>query len=145
MSQKKEGSTSGDTGNARPRGVVNGRIKQGVSIWCHTDVGNGKVLWTLDELCQHCVDLKIPSLDVVASEMFPTLKKYNLVAGCTASHMFVRGMNNKMHHPECIGALEKSIGDAAAFGAPNTITFTGFYDTTPEGLKKNGVDVPDTE
>jgi hydroxypyruvate isomerase len=121
-------------------GVTNGRIKQAIAIWCFRDVGNGQDKWTLEQLCENAVKLGVPALDVVVAEEFDTLKQYGLIAACSISHMFVRGMNNKLHHDECIGGMKNLIEASAAAGVPNTITFTGFLDTTLEGLKKVGAE-----
>jgi hydroxypyruvate isomerase len=130
---------------AQGRGVKKGNIKQAIAIWCFRDAGNGTAKWTLEELCRHAVSLNVPALDVVAPEEFPVLAKHGLTPACSISHMFVRGMNNKVHHEECIPALKSCIEASSAAGVPNVITFTGFLDTTPGGLRKVGVEVTGDE
>jgi hydroxypyruvate isomerase len=124
------------------QGVKKGRIKQSIATWCFMDAGEK---WKLDKLCQVVKQLNVPGLDVVPIKDFPVLKKHGIDCACSMAHLFVRGMNNKMHWKECHGKLEESINACAEAGYKNTITFTGFLDTTPEGLKKVGMKITGKE
>jgi len=77
------------------------------------------------------------SLGVIGVELFPIehwsmLKKYDLMCAATKTYTFIRGMNNKNHHPECCDALEKAMIATSAAGFPDIMTFTGLSDNTGE-------------
>ena len=109
------------------RAVKHGRIKPALTRWVLHDLGQK---WSMEKICQVAVDLGAPAIEVVPLEDLPMLKKYGLISALTMSHMFVRGMNNRLHWDECLGKLGKAIDANHEFGFRNVVTFTGFADTT---------------
>ena len=108
------------------RAVTRGRINQSIAYWCFEEH------WSLEKTCQMAKQLGCKSIEVVAPETWPTLKKYGLVCALAPSHTFVRGMNNPLHWEECLANLEKAINATADAGFKNVITFTGYGDTSGE-------------
>jgi hydroxypyruvate isomerase len=108
-----------------------GSVKPALTKWCLQDVSPAP--WSLEKICQAARTLSVDAIEVVSPEDFPTLEKHGLVSALTTSHMFVRGMNNRAHWDECLGALRTAIDANAAHGYDRAITFWGFEDTTNEG------------
>jgi hydroxypyruvate isomerase len=118
--------------------IANGRINQSVVYWCFEPM-------PLEELARAAAALGMKSVEIVAPKDWPVLKKYGLICACTPSHTFVRGLNHKEYHAECIEKLTAAIDATAAAGFPNVITFSGMREglsdeegikNTVEGLKK---------
>ncbi|MEE8451270.1 MAG: sugar phosphate isomerase/epimerase family protein [Thermoguttaceae bacterium] len=126
------------------QGVVNGRINQSVCHWCFTGDGSPEP-WTLEQCCQHAVDLGVKSVELVDAKNWDLLKKYGLTCAMANSHGFVRGLNDKANHDWAIDILKRGIDNCADAGFPTVITFSGFrngipddvgLDNTVAGLKK---------
>ena len=111
---------------------VGDKIKQVIAAWPFMNTGPK---WTPDQLLQNAQALGVSGVELFPVEHWSMLKKYNMVCAATKSHTFIRGMNNKNHHPECLDLLEKAISVTSDAGFPNVITFTGLNDTSNE---KNG-------
>ena len=79
----------------------------------------------LEELARAAAALGMKSVEIVAPKDWPILKKYGLVCACTPSHTFVRGLNHKEYHAECIEKLTAAIEATGDAGFPNVITFSG--------------------
>ena len=99
----------------------------------------------LEELARAAAALAMKSVEIVAPEQWPILKKYGLTCACTPSHGFVRGLNHKEYHAECIEKLTTAIEATGDAGFPNVITFSGMSEglsdeegikNTVQGLKK---------
>ncbi|MGC6456739.1 MAG: TIM barrel protein [Akkermansiaceae bacterium] len=105
-----------------------GRIKQVIAAWPFMK-GAG---WSHADLLGHTKSLGVAGVELFSAEELPLLKGTGLVCGATKSHSFVRGMNNKGHHPEVFSILEKTIEATGAAGFPNVMTFTGMADTSKE-------------
>ncbi len=113
---------------AAPRAQAAGptKIKQVVAAWpFFTGAG-----WSPADLIRHARDLGLAGVELFPVEHWPLLKGTGLVCAATKSHTFVRGMNNKGHHPECFKALTDAIEATSAHGFPNVMTFTGLGDTS---------------
>ena len=113
---------------AAPRAQAAGpaKIKQAVAAWpFFTGAG-----WSPADLIRHARDLGLAGVELFPVEHWPLLKGTGLVCAATKSHTFVRGMNNKGHHPECFKALTDAIEATSAHGFPNVMTFTGLGDTS---------------
>lgn len=108
-----------------------GQVKPALTKWCLETAKPDP--WSLEKICRAARTLGVEAVEVVSPEDFPTLKRHGLVSALTNSHMFVRGMNNRAHWDECLGALRTAIDANAAYGFDRTITFWGFEDTTDEG------------
>lgn len=105
-----------------------GNIKQVIAAWPFMK-GAG---WTHAQLIQHAKNLGVAGVELFSAEELPLLKGTGLICAATRTHSFVRGMNNKGHHPECFAALEKAITATSAAGFPNVMTFTGMADTSDQ-------------
>lgn len=114
-------------------------IKQVVAAWPFINAGEK---WSPEVFVKHVKSLGVSGVELLDIEHWHLLEKHELICAATKSHGFVRGMNNKGHHPECFQALEKSIRASSEAGFPNVMTFTGLADTSQE---KNGSKVSSEE
>jgi hydroxypyruvate isomerase len=108
----------------------NGRIQQSVIHWCFKPM-------TVEELANHAARMGLKSVELVAPENWPTLKKLGLVCAISSSHGFTKGFAHKEEHAECLDILRKQIGLTSEAGFPNIITFSGFRRgiSDEEGMK----------
>lgn len=107
-------------------------IKQVIAAWPFMAVGPK---WSAAQFLQNVQSLGVAGVELFPVEKWHLLKEHNLICAATKSHTFIRGMNNKNHHAECLAILEKAINITSDAGFPNVMTFTGLLDTTNE---KNG-------
>ncbi|MBX2815814.1 MAG: TIM barrel protein [Saprospiraceae bacterium] len=103
------------------------RSRQVIAAWPFINQGRE---WSPKRLVAVAHRLQLGGVELLDVEHWPLLQKYGLVCAATRSHTFVRGMNNKNHHPECFAALERAIEATARAGFPNVMTFTGLLDTS---------------
>jgi hydroxypyruvate isomerase len=68
----------------------------------------------------------LKSVELVAPENWPTLKKLGLICAISSSHGFTKGFAHKEEHAECLEILRKQIDLTSEAGFPNIITFSGF-------------------
>jgi hydroxypyruvate isomerase len=107
--------------------VKHGRIRQSLAYWCLNAPPWG---WDIDRICESAVALGCPSVELVPPELWPTLRKYGLT--CALAHngmpdpVFQKGLNNPRYHDEVITRTKHAIDQAADFGVPNVICFTGY-------------------
>lgn len=108
-----------------------GRVNHSIVHWCFAKH------WDVDKTCQVAKQLGCKSVELVAPEHWPTLKKHGLTCAIAGSHAFTQGMNNPKYHAMCGEILRKAIDNCAAAGFPTVITFTGFAEDTgdPAGGK----------
>jgi hydroxypyruvate isomerase len=108
----------------------NGRINQSVIHWCFKPM-------PVEELAAHSARMGLKSVELVAPEYWPALKKLGLVCAITPSHGFTKGFAHTEEHAECLATLQKSIDASAEAGFPSVITFSGFRRgiSDEEGLK----------
>src|SRR2546426_3387200 len=92
-----------------------GRIQQSVIHWCFKPM-------PVEELAHHAARMGIKSVELVAPEYWPMLKKLGLICAMTPSHGFAKGFARKEEHAECLEILRRSIDDSAQSGFPNVIT-----------------------
>lgn len=118
---------------------LKGNIKQVIAAWPFMAAGPK---WQPEVFLQNASSLGVRGVELFPVEHWSMLKKYDLICAATKSHTFIRGMNNKNHHPECFGILEKAMEATSAAGFPNVMTFTGLADTTDQ---KNGSKVSAAE
>ncbi|TWT60228.1 hydroxypyruvate isomerase family protein [Rubinisphaera italica] len=112
----------------------NGRIKQSLVHWCY------KPYWNVDEMCQLAVSLGVPSIELIDPEHWPTLKKHGLTCAIAGSHGFTDGPNHPENWEMCEEKLKTRIQQAADFGCPSVISFTGMSgNLTPEEGAENCV------
>jgi hydroxypyruvate isomerase len=110
--------------------IQNKRIRQSVIHWCFKPM-------TVDQLADLAVELGLRSVELVAPENWPGLKKRGLVCAITPSHGFAKGFARKEDHAACLEVLRNSIDQSAEAGFPNVITFSGFRKgiSDDEGMK----------
>lgn len=129
-------SSSNSLAQASIKGVINGRIKPALTLWCLRDGSPEK--WSLEKVCQVAKELNVAAIEVVFPADFPTLKKYGLECALTSSHGYIRGMCNPIHWDECFAKITDSIEATAAYGFKNVISFPGFLDTSAEPSEEGG-------
>jgi hydroxypyruvate isomerase len=108
----------------------NGRIQQSVIHWCFKPM-------PVEELANHAAKMGLKSVELVAPENWPTLKKLGLICAISSSHGFSKGFAHKEEHAECLEVLRKQIDLTSEAGFPNIITFSGFRRgiSDEEGMK----------
>ncbi|MCH2207328.1 MAG: TIM barrel protein [Lentisphaerales bacterium] len=111
---------------------LRGNIKQVIAAWPFMATGPK---WSAEQLIKKAADFGVAGVELMPPEHWHLLKKYHMVCAASKSHTFVRGMNNKGHHAECLQTLTKVINETSDAGFPNVMTFTGMADTSKE---KNG-------
>jgi hydroxypyruvate isomerase len=123
---------------ASPASAPTARFRHSASLWNLAPV-------TLEQLCAECVRLGVPSVELVGPDTFPTLKRHGLTCAIFGRHGFAKGFAHVEEHGECVAACTQALDEAAAFGSPNVITFSGFSRGIPketgfrnmvDGLKK---------
>jgi len=110
-----------------------GHIRQSVAQWCFEATDEK---WTVEKTCQVAKELGLKSVELVATEHYPTLKKYGLICALCQINMnpdppFVRGFNNEDNWPQLFQATREAIDAAGEYGYPNVIAFTGFSAKNP--------------
>jgi len=76
------------------------------------------------------------SVELVAPELWPTLRRHGLECALAPNGMpdpmFKKGLNNPRYQEEVIVRTKQTIDQAADFGFPNVIAFTGYKWFDPE-------------
>jgi hydroxypyruvate isomerase len=110
-----------------PRAVKHGRIRQSLTFWC---LNGTEWNWDIDRICTTAKGLGCQSVELVPPALWPTLRKHGLECALAGNGMpdppFKKGLNNPRYHEEVIGRTKRAIDEAADFGVPNVIAFTGF-------------------
>lgn len=104
-------------------------LKQVIAAWPFMAAGPK---WSAEQFLANAKALGVIGVELFPVEKWDLLKQHNLICAATKSHTFVRGMNNRNHHPECFTILEKAIKATGDAGFPNVMTFTGLLDTSQE-------------
>ncbi len=79
--------------------VTKGRIHQSIVNWCF------EPYWKPEALCQIATQLGCKSIELIAPEYWPTLKKHGLCCALASSHGFDKGMNNPRYQPMCLAKI----------------------------------------
>jgi len=118
------------TDEPKPYTAKNGRIQQSVIHWCFKPM-------PVEELANHAARMGLKSVELVAPEYWPTLKKLGLICAISPSHGFTKGFAHKEEHAECLDVLRKQIDLTSEAGFPSIITFSGFRRgiSDEEGMK----------
>lgn len=119
--------------SCQPHGVqrpLKGEIKQVVAAWCFVNQGPK---WSMEQFAKTVSSMGFHGVELVRQPDWPILKKYNLPLAAVPSHPFKIGYGNQKLWPEVTSILEKTIDDAADFGCPNVMTFSGMMDTREFG------------
>lgn len=112
----------------------NGRIRQSVVHWCFNPM-------KVEELAAGAAKMGIQSVELVAPEHWPMLKKLGLTCAIAGSHGFAKGFAHTEEHDECIATLKKSIDACVAHDVKSVITFSGFTrGIDPVTARKNMID-----
>lgn len=111
-----------DSGSFQPKGNINHSLVH----WCY------QKFWNVEEMCSVAKKLGCKSIELIAPEHWPTLKKHGLTCALAGSHLFVQGMNNPKYHEMCLAKMRTSIDQCADAGFPTVITFTGFAEESGE-------------
>ncbi len=86
--------------------------------------------WDIERICSTAKDLGCVSVELVPPELWPVLRKHGLHSAIASNGMpdppFHRGVNNPRYHDEVIARTKHTIDQAADFGVPNVIAFTGY-------------------
>jgi len=118
------------TDEPKPYTAKNGRIQQSVIHWCFKPM-------PVEELANHAARMGLKSVELVAPDYWPTLKKLGLICAISPSHGFTKGFAHKEEHAECLDVLRKQIDLTSEAGFPSIITFSGFRRgiSDEEGMK----------
>jgi hydroxypyruvate isomerase len=123
-----------------PRAVKHGRIRQSLAFWC---LNGTEWKWDIDRICATAKSLGCQSVELVPPELWPTLRKHGLQSAIAPNGMpdppFLKGVNNSRYHEEVITRTKHAVDQAADFGIPNVIAFTGFKWRTAEDPKSGEI------
>ena len=113
--------------------VRHGRIKQSLTFWC---LNATEWKWDLDRICVTAKSLGCQSVELVPPELWPTLRRHGLQCAMALNGMpdppFRKGLNNPRFQEEVIVRTKETIDQAAEFGFPNVIAFTGYKWRDPD-------------
>ena len=106
-------------GDAAETAAAEGRLKQSVCKWCYRDMA-------LEELCEHAAKMGIVSVELLAKEQWPVLKKYGLRCAVGNGICSIRdGTNRTENHSSIERNARELISAASKAGVPNLILFSG--------------------
>lgn len=106
---------------------LKGNIRHSLVHWCYKDHWKD-----IAAFCRQTKALGAESVELIDPVHWPVLKEHGLKCAIASSHGFVKGVNDPANHAECLAILRKRIDQAAEFGCPSVITFTGMR-KTPAG------------
>jgi len=110
-----------------PCAVRHGRIRQSLVYWC---LNGTDWQWDMDRICATAVGLGCQSVELAPPELWPKIRAYGLQCALVPNGMpdppFAKGLNNLQHHEEIITRTKQTMDEAADFGIPAVIAFTGF-------------------
>lgn len=113
--------------------VRKGRIKHSVVYWCFNARGEK---WTPEKTCTVAAELGCPSVELIAPEHWPLLKKHGLTCAIASNGMpgapFMRGFNNTAFHAELLDRTAKTIDQCADAKVPSVISFFGYKWKNPD-------------
>ena len=76
-----------------------GNINHSIVHWCFSEY------WNVEETAKIAKAMGCKSIELVAPEDWPTLKKLGLTCAISPSHLFVQGMNNPKYQGACIDMI----------------------------------------
>ncbi len=122
---------SGESHAAPPRAVKNHRIRQSIVAWCF------EPQWNMDRIAAVAAELGCESVELVAPQHFPTLKRHGLACAIGTVDMspdppFVKGFNNPRYREQITKATRDAIDACSAEGYKNVICFTGMREGIPD-------------
>ena len=108
---------AGDVQSAYPQ--LKGNIKQSMVHWCY------KNHFSVEQMAQFAANFGVPSIELIDPKHWHVLKKHGLTCAIAGSHGFKKGPNDPANWGETKEILTERINQAADFGCPSVITFTG--------------------
>jgi hydroxypyruvate isomerase len=103
------------------------KIRQSLAYWCLNVEPWG---WDIERICEAATELGCSSVELVPVELWPVLKRYGLTCALAMNGMpdpvFSKGLNQLRYHEEIFARTKAAIDQAADFGVPNVIAFTGY-------------------
>jgi hydroxypyruvate isomerase len=108
--------------------AVKGRIKQSIAYWAFNVAGDK---WNLAQTCQIARQLGCGSVELVKGKEHETVREHGLICALAQIDMdpdppFARGWNHPDNWPRVIKVTQQAIDEAAHYGSPNVICFTGY-------------------
>jgi len=108
--------------------AVKGRIKQSIAYWAFNVAGDK---WDLAQTCRIARQLGCKSVELVKGKEHEVVREHGLTCALTQIDMdpdppFVRGWNHPDHWPKILQVTKQAIDEAAHYGSPNVICFTGY-------------------
>lgn len=108
--------------------AAKGRIKQSIAYWAFNVAGDQ---WDLDQTCRVAKQLGCASVELVKGKEHEIVRKHGLTCALAQIDLdpdppFVRGWNHPEYWPKIIKVTKQAIDEAAYYGAPNVICFTGY-------------------
>jgi hydroxypyruvate isomerase len=95
-------------------------LKQSVAWWCFADALSPEVL------VRTAADIGYAALDLVPAEHWELVRAHGLSIAAIGGHQSLTdGMNRTANRQRILAELEASLKDAAAWGCPNVICFSG--------------------
>ena len=96
-------------------------IKQSVSWWCFVRPG-----MTPQQLLRAAADIGYQAVELVEPEYWPLVKEYGLaIASINGGLSIEQGLNRREHHAQLTQKIRATIEQAAHWGIPNVIVFSG--------------------
>src|ERR1700733_13455994 len=126
------------------RVVNHGRIRQSLVFWC---LNGTDWKWDIERICGTAKELGCESVELVPPEFWPVLRKHGLKSAIAGNGMpdppFHKGVNNPRYHDEVVSRTKHTIDQAADFGIPNVIAFTGYKWHDSEDPKSGEISLAD--
>jgi hydroxypyruvate isomerase len=128
--------SSAALGAQNPQGpaATKGRIKQSIAFWSF-NVAGGK--WNIEQTCQIARQLGCASVELVKGADHKVVRKRGLTCALAQIDLdpdppFIRGFNNPEYWPRITKVTKQAIDEAALYGSPNVICFTGYSAKDPD-------------
>ncbi len=108
--------TAAETPSTRRKGNIN----HSVCKWCYSKV-------SLEDMCKAGKEMGLTSVELLAVDDFPTLKKYDLICAMVSGVPggISDGLNRKENHDKIKAYFDHTIPIVAKAGFPNIICFSG--------------------
>ncbi|NQV34122.1 MAG: TIM barrel protein [Phycisphaeraceae bacterium] len=112
--------------------ATRGRIKQSIAHWPFNVAGDK---WDLEQTCRIARQLGCVSVELVKGNEHEIVRKHGLTCALAQIDLdppFVRAFNNPAHWPVTTRVTKQAIDEAAQYGSPNVICFTGYSAKDPD-------------
>jgi len=112
--------------------ATRGRIKQSIAHWPFNVAGDK---WDLEQTCRIARQLGCVSVELVKRNEHEIVRKHGLTCALAQIDLdppFVRAFNNPAHWPVTTRVTKQAIDEAAQYGSPNVICFTGYSAKDPD-------------